>query len=152
MSIKLKYYYMIYYAIDGTATSSDLPHVFNMMARLVFSKLRYHNAFNPGPSLSASFSAGRLAQNSLQQSARCPKCSIILPTALPACPNCHYISQLDNIPSYHKLFQLPFEPNPFVVDTSKLKRRYLEAQKICHPDTWATHGTVCLHFHFACWI
>ncbi|KIM85210.1 hypothetical protein PILCRDRAFT_817209 [Piloderma croceum F 1598] len=114
------------------------------MARLAFSRLcfpRYHNTFNPAPSLRISFSTSRLAQNSLQQPRRCPKCSIILPTALPACPNCHYISQLDNIPSYHKLFQLPFEPNPFVVDTSKLKRRYLEAQKICHPDTWATHGT-----------
>ena len=43
---------------------------------------------------------------------------------------------------YHNIFQLPLEPNPFVVDTSKLKQRYLEAQKICHPDAWATHGTV----------
>lgn len=33
-------------------------------------------------------------------------------------------------------------PNPFVVNTFKLKQRYLEAQKICHPDGWATHGAV----------
>jgi molecular chaperone HscB len=148
--------------IDGTATSGDfiLPHILFaslVMLRLAFSRLcfpRYHSRFNPSPSLRPSFSTGRPAQNSLQQHGRCPKCSIILPTALPACPNCHYISQLDNTPSYHNLFQLPFEPNPFVVDTSKLKRRYLEAQKICHPDTWATHGTVCSHFliHLPCCI
>ena len=75
---------------------------------------------------------------------RCPKCNIVLPTPLPACPNCHYISRLDNSVLHHNLFQLPFEPNPFVLDTFKLKRRYLEAQKICHPDAWATHDAVCL--------
>lgn len=73
---------------------------------------------------------------------RCPKCSIVLPTPLPACPNCFYIQRLDNTVPYHDLFQLPFEPNPFVVDTYQLKRRYLEAQKVCHPDGWATHGEV----------
>ena len=87
---------------------------------------------------------------------RCPKCNIVLPTPLPACPNCHYISRLDHTVPYHSLFQLPFEPNPFVVDTFKLKRRYLEAQKICHPDAWTTHGTVGLPalisiFHVYSW-
>lgn len=33
---------------------------------------------------------------------------------------------------------LPYSPNPFVVDTALLKRRFLEAQRICHPDVWAT--------------
>lgn len=33
---------------------------------------------------------------------------------------------------------LPYSPNPFVVDTALLKRRFLDAQRICHPDAWAT--------------
>lgn len=33
---------------------------------------------------------------------------------------------------------LPYSPNPFVVDTALLKHRFLEAQRICHPDAWAT--------------
>ena len=79
---------------------------------------------------------------------RCPKCSIVLPTPLPACPNCFYIQRMDHKVPYHDLFQLPLEPNPFIVDTFQLKRRYLEAQKVCHPDAWAAHGEVLPSPHF----
>lgn len=73
---------------------------------------------------------------------RCPKCQTVLPTPLPACTNCFYIQRINNKVPYHELFQLPSEPNPFVVDTFQLKRRYLEAQKLCHPDGWASRGEV----------
>lgn len=53
---------------------------------------------------------------------------------------------MNNKVPYHDLFQLPFEPNPFVVDTYELKRRYLDAQKLCHPDGWTTHGEVCMFY------
>lgn len=73
----------------------------------------------------------------------CPKCQAVLPTPLPACTRCFYIQRTNNKIPYHELFQLPFEPNPFVLDTSQLKRRYIEAQRLCHPDRWASHGEVC---------
>lgn len=78
----------------------------------------------------------------------CPKCTKLLPTPIPVCPNCAYISRMNNTIPYHTLFQLPLEPNPFVVDTFKLKQKYLEAQKLCHPDAWAVHGEVC---RISCW-
>ncbi|KAF9241385.1 hypothetical protein BU15DRAFT_44897 [Melanogaster broomeanus] len=68
----------------------------------------------------------------------CPSCGAKLPTALPVCPRCNYIARLHDSITYHELLGLPYEPNPFVVDSALLKRRFLEAQKICHPDAWAT--------------
>ncbi|KAG1757572.1 hypothetical protein EDB19DRAFT_1622811 [Suillus lakei] len=68
----------------------------------------------------------------------CPACGTILPTALPVCPNCNYIARIHDSISYHDILGLPYEPNPFAVDAALLKRRFLEAQRISHPDAWAT--------------
>ncbi|KAG1801625.1 uncharacterized protein HD556DRAFT_1338806 [Suillus plorans] len=68
----------------------------------------------------------------------CPSCGTILPTALPACPNCNYIARIHASISYHDILGLPYEPNPFVVDAALLKRRFIEAQRVSHPDAWAT--------------
>ncbi|KAG2044853.1 hypothetical protein BDR03DRAFT_1004074 [Suillus americanus] len=68
----------------------------------------------------------------------CPSCGTILPTALPVCPNCNYIARIQDSISYHDILGLPYEPNPFVVDAALLKRRFIEAQRVSHPDAWAT--------------
>ncbi|KIK47798.1 hypothetical protein CY34DRAFT_798878 [Suillus luteus UH-Slu-Lm8-n1] len=68
----------------------------------------------------------------------CPSCGTILPTVLPVCPNCNYIARIHDSVSYHDILGIPYEPNPFVVDTAVLKRRFIEAQRVSHPDAWAT--------------
>jgi len=72
----------------------------------------------------------------------CPSCGATLPTALPVCPSCNYIARIHDSISYHDRMGLPYEPNPFVVDAALLKRRFLEAQRISHPDAWATKSEV----------
>ncbi|CAA7265797.1 unnamed protein product [Cyclocybe aegerita] len=71
----------------------------------------------------------------------CPSCSQPLPTSLPACPSCSSISPLPPKITHHDLFGLPYEPNPFVVDLSTLKKRFREAQAACHPDAWASKSS-----------
>ncbi|KAI6031830.1 hypothetical protein BKA83DRAFT_4205960 [Pisolithus microcarpus] len=51
---------------------------------------------------------------------------------------CNWIAGVHNSIPYHELMGLPYSPNPFMVDTALLKHRFLEAQRICHPDAWAT--------------
>ncbi|KAG1749988.1 uncharacterized protein EDB91DRAFT_1110744 [Suillus paluster] len=68
----------------------------------------------------------------------CPSCGAVLPTALPVCPSCNYIARIHDSISYHDILGLPYKPNPFSVDAALLKRRFLEAQRISHPDAWAT--------------
>jgi len=72
----------------------------------------------------------------------CPSCGAGLPTALPVCPACRYIGRVEDSITHHALLGLPYGPNPFVVDTGELKRRFLEAQRLCHPDGWATRSEV----------
>lgn len=72
----------------------------------------------------------------------CPSCGTILPTVLPVCPNCNYIARIHDSISYHDILGIPYEPNPFVVDTAVLKRRFIEAQRVSHPDAWATKSEV----------
>ncbi|EIW86709.1 hypothetical protein CONPUDRAFT_161390 [Coniophora puteana RWD-64-598 SS2] len=62
----------------------------------------------------------------------------LLPTSLPVCPKCNFIASVDRSIPYHHVLGLPYDPNPFSVDTSLLKRRYHAAQRLCHPDAWAT--------------
>ncbi|KAJ7900351.1 hypothetical protein B0H14DRAFT_2673330 [Mycena olivaceomarginata] len=71
---------------------------------------------------------------------RCSSCSQTLPTPLPACSRCGSISPIPPSTSFHDIFALPSRPNPFVVDTALLKRRFREAQAVCHPDSWASKG------------
>ncbi|KAJ7038195.1 hypothetical protein C8F04DRAFT_1089875 [Mycena alexandri] len=72
--------------------------------------------------------------------ARCSSCSQTLPTPLPACTRCGFISPIPPSTSFHDIFALPSRPNPFVVDAALLKRRFREAQAVCHPDSWASKG------------
>jgi len=72
----------------------------------------------------------------------CPSCSSPLPTPLPACTTCWYISPLPSTVTLHEIFGLPSHPNPFIVDISNLKQRFRESQAICHPDSWASKGSV----------
>jgi hypothetical protein len=91
-----------------------------------------------GPKFSSSsnaFSSGHLPM-------RCPSCSKPLPTPLPACPNCSYISSLPSNTTYHEMFDLPCGQNPFVLSTSELKSRFRTAQAVCHPDAWTSKGKV----------
>ncbi|KAL4070933.1 hypothetical protein J3A83DRAFT_4093958 [Scleroderma citrinum] len=74
--------------------------------------------------------------------ATCLSCGAQLPTRLPVCPSCNYIAGVHRSIPYHELLGLPYNPNPFVVDTAVLKRQYLDAQRICHPDAWATKSEV----------
>ncbi|KAJ7630940.1 hypothetical protein FB45DRAFT_990811 [Roridomyces roridus] len=71
---------------------------------------------------------------------RCTGCSRPLPTPLPACNNCGSISPVAPSVPFHDLFDLPSRPNPFVVDPVLLKRRFRQAQAVCHPDSWASKG------------
>lgn len=86
------------------------------------------------------------AYNRLYQtlSRTCPSCSTPLPTALPTCPKCQYISPLPSSMSYFQYFNLPDvdSSNPYVVDLSDLRRRYLRTQRVCHPDIWSQKGEV----------
>jgi hypothetical protein len=74
----------------------------------------------------------------------CPSCHQPLPSPLPACSNCWSIFQVPSEVTHHQLFELPYEPNPFTINMPLLKKRFLEAQAICHPDTWSTKGPVSL--------
>ncbi|ESK86656.1 hypothetical protein Moror_9717 [Moniliophthora roreri MCA 2997] len=76
-----------------------------------------------------------------QDTKLCPNCSQPLPTALPACTKCWSISQISSQSRHHDLFQLPYNPNPFIVDESFLKRQFRQSQAICHPDTWVSKGS-----------
>ncbi|KAG8885620.1 Myosin type-2 heavy chain 1 [Tulasnella sp. 331] len=41
---------------------------------------------------------------------------------------------------YHALLDLPEEPNAFVVDPKTLRKNFLQAQRLCHPDAWSSRG------------
>jgi hypothetical protein len=87
----------------------------------------------------------QLARRFLSHSAlpsRCPSCSVPLPTQLPACPKCAFISGVPSAVSFYDLFRLPYDPNPFLVDVPTLRNRFRQAQAVCHPDSWATKGSV----------
>ncbi|OCH96156.1 Co-chaperone Hsc20 [Obba rivulosa] len=66
----------------------------------------------------------------------CPRCSTALPTPLPVCPKCYYISDAKPEMSYHEMLGVPYEPNPFIVSNLELKRRLRELQSVIHPDKW----------------
>ncbi|KAG8967061.1 hypothetical protein FRC03_010809 [Tulasnella sp. 419] len=70
----------------------------------------------------------------------CPSCSTPLPTRLPTCPKCSHIAPVSSEESYHALLDVPESPNPFVVDARTLRRNFLQAQRVCHPDAWSGKG------------
>ena len=73
---------------------------------------------------------------------QCPKCHSPLPTPLPACPKCSYISRVPSNIRYHEMFDLPPNNNPFRVDDKQLTRRFRKLQQTIHPDAWSAKGKV----------
>jgi molecular chaperone HscB len=90
------------------------------------------------------FSSSSQNPRSPLPSKKCPSCSRPLASPIPACTNCWSIFSLSPEVTYHELFGLPYEPNPFAVDLVALKQRFRQAQAVCHPDTWTSKGPVSL--------
>ncbi|EIN13742.1 Co-chaperone Hsc20 [Punctularia strigosozonata HHB-11173 SS5] len=70
----------------------------------------------------------------------CPSCRAPLQTRLPVCAKCSYISPAPPTLTHHDIFDIPYEPNPFVVDVGELKHRFRNVQRVVHPDTWSSKG------------
>lgn len=87
------------------------------------------------------------SSSSILRPDKCPNCTATLPSLLPACTNCWHISPLPSNTRLHDIFGLPYHPNPFTVNVATLKQKFREAQAICHPDSWASKGSVSLYFH-----
>ncbi|EPT04332.1 hypothetical protein FOMPIDRAFT_1157455 [Fomitopsis schrenkii] len=66
----------------------------------------------------------------------CPQCSAALTTPLPVCTKCYWISNIPHEMTYHEMLGVPYEPNPFVVDTTAIKRHLRQLQTAVHPDRW----------------
>ncbi|KAI0322333.1 hypothetical protein OF83DRAFT_1094751 [Amylostereum chailletii] len=72
----------------------------------------------------------------------CPSCNSQLPTRLPACPKCFHIQRIHDDHDYYDILDIPFTPNPFLVDASRLKQHFRNVQRYVHPDIWTPHGEV----------
>ena len=83
-----------------------------------------------------------LSTASVIRRGQCPRCHSALPTPLPACPKCSYISRVPSNIRYHEMFDLPPVDNPFKVDDKQLTRRFRKLQQTIHPDAWAAKGEV----------
>ena len=79
---------------------------------------------------------------SVTRRGQCPKCHSTLPTPLPACPKCSYISRVPSSIKYHEMFDLPLADNPFKVDNKQLTRKFRKLQQTIHPDAWSAKGEV----------
>jgi hypothetical protein len=116
-----------------------------------------HKSFSKQPDTQSTYSLHP------QKTSNCPKCGQVLPTRLPTCtnPNCGYIGPIptDLRRDYFGLFGLSGvagrpgssngengdgigSRNAFSVDPKLLRRRFLQMQKVCHPDVWAKRGPV----------
>ncbi|KIJ45603.1 hypothetical protein M422DRAFT_67075 [Sphaerobolus stellatus SS14] len=42
--------------------------------------------------------------------------------------------------SFFQYFDFPDADNAYAIDTRDLHRRFLQTQRVCHPDTWAQEG------------
>ncbi|KAI0735160.1 hypothetical protein C8Q76DRAFT_711216 [Earliella scabrosa] len=81
-------------------------------------------------------SARKTHSNASSRPKLCPSCSSPLPTALPVCTKCAYISPIPESMTYHEMLGTPYEPNPFVVDVAALKNQFRAVQAVVHPDRW----------------
>jgi hypothetical protein len=75
----------------------------------------------------------------------CPSCSQPLPTRIPACNKCDYIASIPITNQAYQLYDIlgvPSLPNPFVVDEKALVANFRRSQVACHPDSWASRGSV----------
>jgi hypothetical protein len=73
---------------------------------------------------------------------KCPVCSQPLLSSVPACNKCWNIFALPKDITHHELLGLNYDPNPFIVDVPTLKKRFRDAQSVCHPDSWASRNPV----------
>lgn len=122
----------------ATSQSSRLP----VLSSVLLSSLPHRSRAYLSTDAFRSFHSSSARLNKALSKKSCPSCSHPLPSPLPACTNCGHISGLPQDVKYHDIFALPYEPNPFVIDTTVLKQRFREAQSICHPDSWASKGSV----------
>jgi len=83
-----------------------------------------------------------LSTVSATRRAQCPKCHSTLPTPLPACPKCSYISRVPSNIRYHEMFDLPSVDNPFKIDGKRLTHQFRKLQQTIHPDAWSAKGEV----------
>ncbi|KAI0732399.1 hypothetical protein C8Q72DRAFT_901961 [Fomitopsis betulina] len=66
----------------------------------------------------------------------CPQCSAPLTTPLPVCTKCNWISNIPHELTYHEMLGVPYDPNPFIVDTAAIRRHLRQLQTAVHPDRW----------------
>ncbi|KAF9785852.1 hypothetical protein BJ322DRAFT_1056612 [Thelephora terrestris] len=71
---------------------------------------------------------------------QCPECHSPLPTPLPACPKCSFISRTPSNIRYHEMFDLPPNDNPFTINDKQLTRQFRKLQQTVHPDVWSAKG------------
>jgi hypothetical protein len=92
---------------------------------------------------STSFLARRCMSSSTESgTSHCPSCSAALPTPLPACPQCFFITMPQQDTTLYDIMGLSFSSNPFEVNPAQLKNRFRELQRIIHPDKWSNKGGV----------
>ena len=78
----------------------------------------------------------------------CPSCSAPLRSPLPTCLRCSYIQPLPSELTYYDILGVSnTSQNLFKVDVRDLKKKFLEAQRVCHPDAWSGKGEVCYEFY-----
>lgn len=58
--------------------------------------------------------------------------------------NSSAVLRLGDVPHspYHALFSLHEGSNQYIIDSAQLKRNFLQAQRLAHPDTVAGQGAV----------
>jgi molecular chaperone HscB len=88
-------------------------------------------------------SAGLLSRFSSTLTRTCPSCSAPLHSSLPTCLQCSYIQPLSSDVTYYDMLGLSYSKNPFKVDVKNLRQKFLQAQRVCHPDAWSGKGEVC---------
>ena len=79
----------------------------------------------------------------------CPSCASPLPSALPVCSNCSYITPIPESMTYHEMLGASYDPNPFVLDVSELKSQFRKVQAVVHPDRWVARPQVS-HSRYIC--
>ena len=72
----------------------------------------------------------------------CPSCSAPLQSSLPTCLKCSYIAPLPSDTTYFDMLDASNTQNLFKVDLGSLRRKFLDAQRVCHPDAWSGKGEV----------
>ncbi|KAH9937696.1 uncharacterized protein B0H18DRAFT_1206488 [Fomitopsis serialis] len=90
----------------------------------------------PAASRAARSLTGRRAYAAASTPRSCPQCSAPLTTPLPVCTKCYWISNIPAEMTYHEMLGVPYEPNPFVVDTVAIKQELRQLQTVVHPDRW----------------